>query len=193
VLPAVGLIKKVDFFIDMVPFDLKVTYLPEGYIKETRLSKALRPEITLLKREARNLEIHFDTTLPEARLLELLWPRLSDHPNATAQRLMHELSQFRQNVLNECVRNPEQLIRWLYENQGVRRFDASNRLFLVLVNTQNYFASWKLKRAKNLLELEIGRFLDGVQHNHVGHRISFNWEGQQHNAISEMLFIQHRA
>ena len=34
VIPAVGKIKKIDFFIDNIPFDLKVTYLPEGFIKE---------------------------------------------------------------------------------------------------------------------------------------------------------------
>jgi hypothetical protein len=193
VLPAVGQIKKVDFFIDRVPFDLKVTYLPEGYLKDRRSSQGLRPEVTLLKREARNLGIHFDTTLPEARLLELLWSRLSDHPSEITQSLIRELSEHRRSALNECVRNPDELIRWLYENQGVRRFDASNRLFLVLVNTQDYFASWKLKRAKDLLEHEIGRFLDGVQAGHVGRRILFNWEGEQYTAVSDVVFVQHRA
>ena len=36
VLPAVGLVKKIDFFVRDVPFDLKVTYLPEGYLSEKR-------------------------------------------------------------------------------------------------------------------------------------------------------------
>jgi len=193
VLPAVGLIKKVDFFIAMVPFDLKVTYLPEGYLKDKRSSQGLRPEVTLLKREARNLGIHFDTNLPEARLLELLWSRLSDHPNESAQSLIRELSEHRRSTLEECVGNPDELIRWLYENQGVRRFDASSRLFLVLVNTQNYFASWKLKRAKDLLERNIGRFLDNVQEGHVGRRISFDWEGEQYEAVSDVVFVQHNA
>lgn len=193
VLPVVGLIKKVDFFVAMVPFDLKVTYLPEGYLKDSRSGQGLRPEVTLLKREARNLGIHFDTTLPEARLLELLWARLSDHPSESTQSLIRDLAEFRHSVLDECVINPEELIRWLYENQGVRRFDASNRLFLVLVNTQNYFASWKLKRAKDLLEYNIGRFLDGVREGHVGRRISFDWEGEQYTAISDVVFVQHGA
>lgn len=174
VLPAVSLIKKADFFVVGVPFDLKVTYLPEGYLKDKRSAKGLRPELTLLKREARDLWVHFDTTLPEARLLELLWNRLSDHPRQSAQRLVGELSEQRRQILDECTRNPEDLIRWLYENQGVRRFDASNRLFLVLVNTQNYFASWKLKRARDLLERDISRYLDSVAGNHVGRRVSFD-------------------
>lgn len=36
VLPTVGQIKSVDFFINDVPFDLKVTYLPAEYIKTKR-------------------------------------------------------------------------------------------------------------------------------------------------------------
>jgi hypothetical protein len=193
VLPAVGLIKKIDFFVAMVPFDLKVTYLPEGYLKDWRSAQGLRPELTLLKREARNLRVHFETTLAEARLLEILWTRLADHPSQSAQTLVRELSEQRRGVLDECVSNPEGLIRWLYENQGVRRFDASNRLFLVLVNTQNYFASWKLKRAKDLLERDISRYLDAAQESHVGRRISFDWEGQRHTAVSDVVFVQHDA
>lgn len=193
VLPAVGKIKKVDFFVGGVPFDLKVTYLPEGYLKDRRSEQGLRPELTLLKREARNLAIHFERTLAEARLLELLWTRLADHPSHSAQTLVRELSDQRRAALDKCVRNPDELIRWLYENQGVRRFDASNRLFLVLVNTQNYFASWKLKRAKDLLERDIHRYLDAVQEGEVERRVSFTWEGQRHSALSDIVFVQHGA
>jgi hypothetical protein len=46
VLPAVGKVKKIDFFIRDVPYDLKVTYLPEGYIAEKRKILGLRPEIS---------------------------------------------------------------------------------------------------------------------------------------------------
>ncbi len=41
VLPAVGLVKKIDFFVHDVPFDLKVTYLPEGYVKDCRKQQKL--------------------------------------------------------------------------------------------------------------------------------------------------------
>ena len=36
VLPAVSKVKKLDFFVKDVPFDLKVTPLPEGFVKEKR-------------------------------------------------------------------------------------------------------------------------------------------------------------
>ncbi len=191
VLPAVGKIKKVDFFVAGVPFDLKVTYLPEGFLKGRRTAQRLRPEITLLKAEARKLGLHLDTNLPEARLLELLWSRLSDHPAESPQTLIRELTEYRRSTLDACVANPDELIRWLYENQGLRRFDASNRLFLVLVNTQDYFASWKLKRAKDLLKRDINRFLDNVQQGKTGRRISFDWQGQRHETVSDVVFVQH--
>src|SRR5208337_5013298 len=57
VLPAVGLVKKIDFFIKDIPFDLKVTYLPEGFLAQDRQQSGLRPELTLLKRAARQFNI----------------------------------------------------------------------------------------------------------------------------------------
>ena len=64
VIPAVGLIKKIDFFVDDKPFDLKVTYLPEGFVKDRRKSQGLEPEATLMKRVCRGLKIEFERSLP---------------------------------------------------------------------------------------------------------------------------------
>lgn len=158
VLPAVGLIKKVDFFIKNVPFDLKVTYLPEGFIKEYRKEHRLRPELTLLKQFCRKQNIYFSQDIAEARLIEDLWSKVGDHPSEVARELMSQLKNTRLQILQSVRDNPETLIRWLYENQGVRRFDASNRLFLVLVDESDFFGSWKLKRAKPLLDQEIHRY-----------------------------------
>ncbi|MDR3046637.1 MAG: hypothetical protein LBU51_03360, partial [Bacteroidales bacterium] len=41
VLPTVGQIKNVDFFINNIPFDLKVTYFPAEYLKQKRKEKGL--------------------------------------------------------------------------------------------------------------------------------------------------------
>ena len=41
VLPAIGLIKKVDFFVAQTPFDLKVTYFPNGFMALKRKEKSL--------------------------------------------------------------------------------------------------------------------------------------------------------
>ncbi|HID64067.1 MAG TPA: hypothetical protein EYP49_15215 [Anaerolineae bacterium] len=72
-LPAVGQVKKIDFFIKDVPFDLKVTYLPEGYIAEKRRALGLRREVTALKALARQFEVHYDRDMPQTQLLQDLW------------------------------------------------------------------------------------------------------------------------
>jgi hypothetical protein len=192
VLPAVGLVKKVDFFINDVPFDLKVTYLPEGFIKDKRKEKKLRPEASLLLKIARDLNLPIDLELPAGRLLEDLWKKVNDSPTKPARDLIGSLKKERDEILKKCVGNPEELIVWLYENQGIRRFDAANRLFLVLVNTNSFFESWKLKRARELLVEKIYVALS-QRNGHVGITIKFNWEGEVFKAHSGAIFVTHSA
>jgi hypothetical protein len=188
VLPAVGLVKKIDFFIRQVPFDLKVTYFPEGFIAERRKHAELRPELTLLKQVARRVMVHFDEALADAKLLEDLWKKLRDHPAREAQRAVSDLHAYRMRLIEESKATPLPLITWLYENQGFRRFDSSNRLFLVLVDQSNFFESWKLKRAKPLLEAEITRYLDETPPV-PGKQITFSWEGRSYASRSDVLFV----
>jgi len=190
VLPAVGLIKKVDFFVRGAPFDLKVTYLPEGYIKHQRKTAGQKEEMSILKRFCLSNHIHFDRTLSAARLLEDIWIKVADHPSPEAKRLIQELKSRRLKILAKARQNPVDLIRWLYENQGVRRFDASNRLFLVLVDCDNFFESWKLKRAKPLLEDKIHSHLSRARQ--AGHDLSFRWEGVTYSVTSDVIFVNHQ-
>jgi hypothetical protein len=188
VLPAIGLVKKIDFFIQDRPFDLKVTYLPEGFLAQARQEEGLRPELTLLKRAARDLNIPFDPELPASKLLEDLWQKVDDHPSDEASTLITELEEFRDSLLSALVEDPLRLLRWLYENQGTRRFDASNRLFLVIVDKTDYHNSWKLKRAKPLLVQKVHSFLDSVD-GEIGHDVQFSWEGTTYHAIAEAIFV----
>ena len=188
VVPAVGLIKKIDFFLNGVPFDLKVTYLPEGFIKDCRRKDSRRPELTLLKQWARRNEVPFSTDLPDARLLSDLWYKASDDPTRDGRQVLAELMAFRHKLIQDVQADPYRLIRWLYENQGVRRFDASNRLFVVLIDSANFFDSWKLKRAKPLLDSEITRFLNNGQ-SPPGRTLEFNWQGSTYTAVSDALII----
>jgi hypothetical protein len=190
VLPAVGQVKQIDFFLRDVPFDLKVTYLPEGFLKDKRKADKLKPELTLLKRAARSCEIKFDTSLSDSQLLEDLWKKVSDHPAPGSQQLIKDLREYRLDTIGRCQADPQELIRWLYENQGVRRFDASNRLFLVLVDRSDFFASWRLKRAKPLLDQKITAYLDSVSKS-PGKRLDFTWESEKYTVISDVVFVIH--
>ncbi len=190
VLPAVGQVKKIDFFVHDVPFDLKVTHLPEGFIQERRRQDNLRPELTLLKQSAKRHQIPLNNSLANARLLEDLWLKHRDNPAQSAQAVIAELRNYRLGLLGECQQRPDALMRWLYENQGTPRFDASNRLFLVLVDRDNFFDSWKLKRAKSLLDDKIRTYLDNVG-NFPGRSVPFTWEGASYNALADVVFIVH--
>jgi hypothetical protein len=190
VLPAVGLVKKIDFFIKDVPFDLKVTYLPEGYLSERRQIAQQRPELTLLKRAARNHDLPIASDLAAAALLQDLWAKIADHPAPECRDLIAELMAFRESLINDIENDPSVLLKWLYENQGVARFDASYRLFVILVDQRNYFESWKLKRAKALIEAKIHNYLDECGNN-PGRQVEFNWEGETYSTVADLLVIRH--
>jgi len=191
VLPAVGLVKKIDFFIYDTPFDLKVTYLPETYISLKRKTARLQPELTLLKQVAKENNIPIAANLAGIDLLQDLWAKVPYHPSSKCEELIAELRSFRSALVNEIEQDPTDVIRWLYENQGERRFDASNRLFLLLVDQQNYFDSWKLKRAKFLIEAKVKAYLDGCKNN-PGRQIEFNWRNKSYLTISDMIIIRHQ-
>lgn len=186
-IPAIGQIKKIDFFINEKPFDLKVTYMPEGYFKDRRKSDGLRPELALMKNACKTLGISFDTRLSAGSLISDLWQKLEDHPSREAKGLIEELNDYRNSCLDAAIRNPENLIRWLYENQGTRRFDASNRLFLILVDRRNFFDSWKLKRAKPLLAEQINKHLDNSCE--MGYELDFSWKSNTYTAETDSIFV----
>src|SRR5207247_9862886 len=135
------------------------------YLAEKRKAVDLRPELTLLKRAARQYNLPIGDDLADAALLQDLWAKVGDHPSEDCRTLVSGMLEFRNNLVAEIENDPAGLIRWLYENQGERRFDASNRLFLVLVDQRNYFDSWKLKRAKALIEEKIRGYLDNCGDN----------------------------
>jgi len=164
--------------------------LPEGFLKDKRKADGHKPELTRLKGAARACGIEFDKKLSDAALLEDLWKKVDDHPAKGAQELIAELRKYRLTTLAGCQTDPLPLIRWLYENQGVRRFDASNRLFLVLVDKSNFFASWRLKRAKPLLDDKIKAYLDSVGTS-PGKRLEFTWESEKYTVVSDVVFVIH--
>jgi len=188
VLPAVGLIKKIDFFVKDRPFDLKVTYLPEGYIKDARKEDSKKPELTLLRKVAKDLKVAFDVDATDSFLLQDIWRKLDDHPSPIAKELISDLAGSRISILTKAIAQPDVLVKWLYENQGIRRFDASNRLFLVLVDKDMFFDSWKLKRARPLLAENVNSYLDNVSDN-PGATMTFNWEGKKYKAVSDVVFV----
>lgn len=190
ILPAVGLIKKVDFFWNNFPFDLKVTYFPDGYLQTLRREMGLSPELTDLKRFARENFIHYDNSMNNNSLLRDLLKKIQEDTSQKAKDFVEKFKFIRKSILEETMNHPEKLIKWLYEEQGERRFDASNRLFLLLVDSNDFESSWKLKRNKKLLYSEIGKFLDSKSNLTPSQmKVKFNWKDEEYVTYSQIHFI----
>lgn len=188
VLPTIGQVKKVDFFIQDFPFDLKVTYFPDGYMKELRRNKGLRPEFTVLKRFCRSQSIWFDKTKKENMLFPELLTKIEEHPSQSAQDFLAEFRGVRTELIRHTLRNPENLKVWLYENQGVRRFDAANRFFLILIDLDNLEDSWKLKRNRELLAPTINAHLDNLGEAPIDNlRLQFYWNDTEYETFADIL------
>ena len=188
IIPSIGKIKQIDFFQGDTPYDLKVTRFPEEYIALQRKRDRQQPELTVLKKVCKELAIPISKDLSGSRLLEDLWCKITDHPSDMAKTVVHDLKSFRDSILNAEKLNPISLIQWYYENQGERRFDASNRLFLILVDSNNYFNSWQLKRAKDLIQTEVHSSLDKMA-NKGGKKVSFKWNGKNYTVTSDVIFV----
>lgn len=189
--PTIGLIKKVDFFVENIPFDLKVTYFPDGYMFEQRKEAGLLTELQLLKQVAKNMGIKFDRQQKNKALFSELLTRISESTNPHAKEFVAQFNGERWKIIQKTLQNPKGLIRWLYEEQGERRFDAANRLFLVLVDKTSLEDSWKMKRNIDFLKDEINRYLNSLNPHQIHEKqIEFDWlDGKKYRAISDVIFV----
>lgn len=192
VLPTVGQIKHVDFFIGNIPFDLKVTYLPAEYIKSRRKSFDFPVELTYLKSKAKELKIDFDKKAKSNDIYYEIIEKLKDKATDESKEVINILNDQKMRILKEAKENPHKLAKWLYENQGEMRFGSENRLFLVLVDTEDFTSSWKLKRNLDLLKPAIENYLRSFPNKKVNDlKISFNYKGktQVYTALTDVIFV----
>lgn len=192
VLPTVGQIKHVDFFIGSVPFDLKVTYLPAEYIKSKRKEKGFPVELTYLKAQAKNLGIDFDKKANPADIYYEIVEKFKDKGTKECLCVIETLKKEKLQILNEAIADPKGLAKWLYENQGEMRFGSENRLFLVLVDTDDFTGSWKLKRNMDLLKPVIENYLSNFAKKKTSDlKIDFKYKGkpQTFTALTDVIFV----
>lgn len=187
IIPAIGKIEKIDFFINKIPFDLKITYFPDEFMKCELKSKGFGVELTQIKKACKKANISIPDDLSNKRLKEHLYIKLSESENENAKIFIDELRALKIQIINECIRNPIRLKRWLYENQGEKRFDASNRFFIVLVDKTDLYNSWKLKRNFDLILNEIKKKIKYLS----CEKMNFFWKKEQkeYEVISDILFI----
>ncbi len=192
VLPTVGQIKHVDFFINNIPFDLKVTYLPSEYIKAKRNEFGYPVELTFLKSKAKELGIDFDKTASSTDIYYEITEKLKDKGTEDCLKVIKTLKREKLVILDEAQKQPRILAKWLYENQGEMRFGSENRLFLVLVDSDDFTGSWKLKRNMDLLKPAIKTYLDSFSEKKISDlRIEFKFKGkpQTFSALTDIIFV----
>ena len=185
VLSAIGEIKSVDFFIDNYPIDLKVTYFPNEFMEKKLKEKIGNKELAWLKKEAKKVKISPDKNLSDAEQLTFLKEELENHGHSN---IIEVLTKHKQEIIDEACKHPEELMRWLYENQSARLFGAENRLFLVLVDTKDMKQSWKMKRAFTLIEPTVNNYLDSFNA-HSLKKINFTFNQKKYTSLSNIIFI----
>jgi hypothetical protein len=192
VLPTVGQIKSVDFFINNIPFDLKVTYLPEQYVKEKRKEKGFTVELTFLKKKAKEANIKFDGKAKASDILYEIVEKMKDSGLPICLDALSQIKSERMAILKEAQTTPSILAKWLYENQGEMRFGSENRLFLVLVDSNDFANSWKLKRNLSLLKPTIMKYLDVIKTKRMEDlKINFDFKGKPETftALTDIIFV----
>lgn len=125
---------------------MKVTYLPANYVKRKRKEANLQDELAELKSAARKNGIPFDSTAKPGNIAYEITERIKTSDSGQCLKVLEKQRGFRKKLIAACKRNPKELLTNLYEEQGEMRFDASNRLFMILADTAEFENSWKLKR-----------------------------------------------
>jgi hypothetical protein len=190
VLPALGQIKKVDFFIGSIPFDLKVTYLPANYIEKKRKQRGLKSELAQLRQAARSQRVSFQQHRKAQDTYYEISQKLQDRNDPASNDVLQSIAGTRKIILMEARANPKELIVNLYEKQGEMRFDAANRLFLILVDTQKYEDSWKLRRNFDLLKPTINNFLDNFStQDFARSKTNFTYAGRSYQCLADCVFV----
>jgi hypothetical protein len=190
VLPTVGLIKQVDFFIEDIPFDLKVTYFPKGFMENERRKRKLTiKELSELKKTAKKFNIPFDKNRSDDELLIDLITAFTESSQQDVKDFFTAFVKSRRDIINETLEQPRELLKWLYEQQGTQRFDASNRLFLVLVDTNYLEDSWKLKRDYMLLKQKIDEYLNTRFFNKDELLLTWSFNNHEYQSYADVLFI----
>ena len=182
VVSAVGEIKSVDFFINDIPVDLKVTFFPNQYMNDKLKAKLKgKSELTWLKQKAKENGIELSRSESVAIISEKI--SAAGHDD-----ILLELRNKRKDIITDAQNNKNELMTWLYANQGEMRFGAENRLFLVLVDSSDLSQSWKMKRAFEQIEPAINSYLNTFANESL-ERIDFSFKGKEYSSLADIIFV----
>ncbi|MCD8284896.1 MAG: hypothetical protein LUC86_03845 [Prevotellaceae bacterium] len=185
VVSAIGEIKSVDFFIDDVPIDLKVTFMPSQFIGEKLKRKLGKRELPWLKAQAKTVGIKVDPSMSYAQQMYVITERLAEQGHTD---ILDMLAVKRREVVREAEEDATELMSWLYTNQGEMRFGAENRLFIVLADTSDLSQSWKMKRAFSLIEPKVTEYLNKFCDDTLK-EVTFTFNKETYKSLADIIFI----
>ncbi len=120
---------------------------------------------------------------------------MKDKNDKFSIEVIQKLKDEKLEILKEAQASPQILSKWLYENQSAPRFGSENRLFLVLVDTNDFSNSWKLKRDMQLLRPTIFEYLEKFKCNPDNTQklsVEYNFPKNSNNeyiSLSDVLFV----
>ena len=114
VLPTIGRIKRVDFFINNIPFDLKVTYLPANFIEAKRKEMGLKKELTELKNIAKESKIAYSNHSKSDDIYYEIVEKLKIKNDEVCNAALQNIKKIRNDILNEAILYPQLLVQNLY-------------------------------------------------------------------------------
>ncbi|HAR99933.1 MAG: hypothetical protein US57_C0011G0124 [Candidatus Moranbacteria bacterium GW2011_GWC2_37_73] len=92
-------------------------------------------------------------------------------------------------TIDEAIKNPILVAKYLYEYQGEARFGDDNRLFILIYDKSNPSESWKIKRDYELIKKNVGEFFEQKVELDA---VNFSYgkkQKKQYQAHSKVLFI----
>lgn len=195
VLPTIGQVKSIDFMIDGIPFDLKVTYLPKGKWFQDRIKSYLtslglpKSEIASLKKFAKLAKIKYGN-LPVNEQHYQIRTLLENRDVNLFQQAVVELDKIRKATINYARNNAKDLAIKLYEKQGESRFGSENRIYLILIDRNDMDNSWEMKRDFKRLKDEINNYLDKFDKNNLNNmKLTFEYRGRKYHTYADVIFV----
>lgn len=149
-------------------------------------------ERRFLTKKAKEAKISYVKKAKPADTFYEIVEKMKDRNDDFCNTVLTTLKNEKLEILKEVQDNPKILATWLFENQGEMRFGSENRLFLVLVDTDNFNDSWKLKRNLDLLKPTILSYLDDFKNKKIADlKVKFKFKGkpQTFTALADIIFV----
>ena len=140
-----------------------------------------KSELSWLKQTAKdnNVAINHAETVP------VITEKISA---AGHDEILKELRDIRKQVIEDTQSHKNDIMTWLYANQGEMRFGAENRLFVILIDSADMTQSWKMKRAFEQIEPAVNEYLNAFSKDTLS-KIDFTFKGNNYSSLADVIFV----